>query len=132
MKRSPIKQRRDRPRRDAGRVQHTRTKPKAGAGPDALERKHMAWVASLRCLVCGKPATVHHVTGYADRPGRIARSHKRVVPLCPQHHQKVFDPKGFDPVSVEGLGHQGFFNKHNIDLLKEAELLWKATECERG
>jgi hypothetical protein len=40
--------------------------------------------------------------------------------LCPPHHQKVFDPLASDPISVEGLGHQGFFEKYGIDLLAEA------------
>jgi hypothetical protein len=32
----------------------------------------------------------------------------------------VFDPKASDPISVEGLGHQGFYEKYGIDLLTEA------------
>jgi hypothetical protein len=32
----------------------------------------------------------------------------------------VFDPSASDPISVEGLGHQGFFDKYGIDLLSEA------------
>jgi hypothetical protein len=39
------------------------------------------------------------------------------------HHQAVFDPSASDPVSVERLGHQGFFLKHGIDLMAEAERL---------
>jgi hypothetical protein len=78
------------------------------------------WVADQGCLVCGFEATLHHVTGYADRPGRFGRDHWLVVPLCPAHHQKVFDPCASDPISVEGLGHQGFFEKYGIDLLAEA------------
>jgi hypothetical protein len=73
------------------------------------------------------PATIHHVTGYADRPGRLPRSHQRVVPLCPVHHQKVHDPLASDPVSVEGLGHRGFYAKHGIDLLAVAERLWEGS-----
>ena len=81
-------------------------------------------VAGMPCLVCGDAATLHHVTGFADRPGRFSRSHKRVVPLCPSHHQKVFDPKAFAPVSVEGLGHRGFYDEWGIDLLAVADRLW--------
>ena len=90
----------------------------------------MARVRAMPCLVSGEAATVHHVTGYADRPGRIARSHRLVVPLAPRYHQKVFDPKASDPISVEGLGHQGFYRKHGIDLFDVAERLWKDTERE--
>jgi hypothetical protein len=78
------------------------------------------WVAGEGCLVCGGPSCLHHVTGYADKPGRFSRDEWLVVPLCPPHHQKVFDPSASDPISVEGLGHQGFFAKYGIDLLEEA------------
>lgn len=81
---------------------------------------HHDRVAAQGCLVCGQAATIHHVTGYADKPGRFSRDEWLVVPLCPIHHQKVFDPLNRDPQSVEGLGHQGFFQKYGIDLLAEA------------
>lgn len=100
-------------------VNHRRMKPKAGAAPTAAERAHMARVASLPCLVCGAVATVHHVTGFADRMGRALRSHMRVVPLCPRHHQIQAGP--WD--SVEALSHQGFFKAYGIDLMAEAERL---------
>lgn len=88
------------------------------------EREHVRNVRRLPCLVCGANATVHHVTGYADRMGRVSRSDKRVVPLCPMHHQAVHDPYASDPQSVERLSHRGFFQKHGIDLMAEAERLW--------
>lgn len=86
-------------------------------------------VAQLPCLVSGKsPSTVHHVSGYADRIGRIARSHRCVVPLAPEYHQKVHDPKASDPISVEGLGHMGFFLRYGIDLKAEGDRLWRESE----
>lgn len=103
-----------------------------GSGSGALERAHVNRVAHLGCLVCGQAATVHHVTARADAPGRFGRTDRRVVPLCPMHHQKVHDPKASDPVSVEGLGHQGFFTKFGIDLWAVAERLWEETKCGRG
>lgn len=87
--------------------------------PACIKRYH-DWVASMGCLVCGGAACVHHVTAYADKPGRFSRDDWLVVPLCPPHHQKVFDPSASDPISVEGLGHQGFFDRYGIDLLAEA------------
>lgn len=84
----------------------------------------MARVAQMGCLVCGRPATVHHVTGYADRPGRFARSHKMIVPLCPAHHLIQHGPLH----SVEALGHRGFYKVHKIDLLATASKLWMETE----
>lgn len=85
--------------------------------PTAAEKVHMAYVASLPCLVCGGRATVHHVTGYADRIGRAPRSHMRTVPLCNIHHQIIWGPKE----SVEALGHRGFYHTYGIDLMAEAE-----------
>lgn len=81
----------------------------------------MGRVASLPCLVCGGRSTVHHVTGYADRMGRLSRSHQRVVPLCNVHHQIIWGPRE----SVEALGHRGFYHTYAIDLLAEAEKLWE-------
>jgi hypothetical protein len=100
-------------------LRRTALKPKRHYKPVAVDHYH-DWVAEQGCLVCGAAATVHHVTGYADRPGRFSRDHWLVTPLCPPHHQKVFDPSASDPVSVEGLGHQGFFQKYGIDPLSEA------------
>ena len=91
-------------------------------------RRHHDLVASQGCLACGADATIHHVTGYADRPGRFSRDEWLVVPLCPMHHQKVHDPFDRHPVSVEGLGHQGFYQEHGIDLFAEAMRLADDTQ----
>lgn len=95
--------------------------------PVAVQAHHDR-VASLGCLVCGAPATIHHVTGYADRPGRFSRDEWLVAPLCPPHHQKCFDPFNRAPQSVEGLGHQGFYQEHGIDLYAEAMKLAEETQ----
>lgn len=88
--------------------------------PTAAERAHMDRVASLPCLVSGRsPVTLHHCTGYADRLGRFSRSHRLVVPLAPAMHLIQFGPR----LSVEALGHRGFFDHHGIDLLAEARRL---------
>lgn len=90
--------------------------------PTAAEKAYMGRVAELPCLVCGGASTVHRVTA-SIHGGRMTRRHDRVVPLCPMHHQAVFDPYVNRPVSVERLGHRGFWKLHGIDLLKEAERL---------
>lgn len=93
--------------------------------PTAAEKRHMQRVAELPCLVSGRsPVTLHHVTGYADRMGRISRSHQRVVPLRPEYHLIQFGPRW----SVEALGHRGFFRVHGIDLFQESERLWSESE----
>lgn len=89
----------------------------------AAQKAHRDKVAALGCLVCRAPATIHHVTGYHDRMGRAPRREDRIVPLCPMHHQAVFDPCARAPLSVERLGHRGFFQEHGIDLMAEAERL---------
>lgn len=95
----------------------------AAKPPTAAEIEHRERVRRLPCLVSGKNATPHHVTGYADRMGRFTRNHRWLVPLADEYHQKVWDPKASDPISVEGLGHRGFFKKYGIDLLAEARRL---------
>lgn len=84
----------------------------------AAEQRHMARVAQMGCLVCGRQATVHHVTA-SIHGGRLPRSNWRVVPLCPVHHQIQHGPRE----SVEALGHGKFHETYNIDLLAEAERL---------
>lgn len=80
----------------------------------------MARVAGLPCLVSGKrPATVHHVTAYADRMGRFSRSHRLVVPLAPEYHLIQHGPTS----SVEALGHRGFYLTWGVDLYAEARRL---------
>jgi hypothetical protein len=69
--------------------------------------------------VCGAPATVHHVT--SDGYKRLARSDRRVAPLCPRHHQIQHGPHE----SVEALGHAGFKARYGINLLKWAEAAWE-------
>lgn len=120
MKRSPLPRKRTTPRRTEGRVSHNRMKPKAGAPATEAEKRHLAYVASLPCLVCRqRPVTCHHVTATVHG-GRISRSHQRVVPLCPKHHLIQHGPHE----SVEALGHGGFYRMHGIDLLAEADRLW--------
>lgn len=95
-------------------------KRKAGDKPNAAERLHQARVASLPCLVSRRhPVTLHHVTGYADKAGRFARSHSLVVPLAPEYHLIQHGPH----YSVEAIGHSGFYQVWGIDLLAEAENL---------
>lgn len=90
--------------------------------PSKADKERFDRIVREGCLVCRAPATIHHVTA-SIHGGRLTRRHDRVVPLCPVHHQAVFDPFANNPVSVERLGHRGFYLKHGIDLLAEAERL---------
>lgn len=98
----------------------TRIKPKGRPYRKVDVKRHLDRVAALGCIVCGAEAEIHHVTGFADRPGRLRRDDWMVVGLCPPHHRKGCDPFNRFPQSVEALGHQGFFQEHGIDLHAEA------------
>lgn len=102
-------------------LRRTPLRPKAKRKSAALKRHHDR-VAQQGCCVCGGEATIHHVTGYADRMGRFSRDDWLVAPLCPLHHQAVYDDASM-PVSVERLNHRGFYQEHGIDLLALAERL---------
>ncbi len=83
--------------------------------PTAEEKRYIAHIASLPCLVSGEAATVHHVTA-SIHGGRLSRSHFRIVPLAPRYHLIQHGPRE----SVEALSHKGFYRVHKIDLLSEA------------
>lgn len=101
----------------------TRMKPTRRKAPTAAERRHLARVAALPCLVCGDASTVHHVT--SDGYQRLTRTHERIVPLCPVHHMIQFGPRE----SVEALGHAGFTVAYGIDLLAVADRLWAQSKA---
>lgn len=107
------------PRRNEGRITHVRQKPKPGAPPSAEERRHIANVAAMPCLVgvgCAGRVEVHHV--HSDGLKRIARSHRRVTPLCGEAHHRL------GATAVHQVGHGGFTAIHDIDLLAVADQLW--------
>jgi len=54
-----------------------------------LEREHMSKVASLGCLVCQRPANVHHIRPIGLGIG-MRSSHYQTIPLCYDHHQGQF------------------------------------------
>jgi hypothetical protein len=89
-------------------------KPSKRKAATAAEKRHMASIAAMPCLVCGGQATVHHVT--SDGFKRISRDNFLTVPLCPRHHQIQHGPRE----SVEALSHAGFTEAYGIDLLAEA------------
>jgi hypothetical protein len=46
------------------------------------EKRHMADVASIGCIICGGPAQVHHCETHMGG----GRDHLQVIPLCVGHH----------------------------------------------
>lgn len=121
LRRSTIKAKRDTPRRNEGRVTHERMTPKASAKPSAAEKAHLGRVASLGCVVqgCNQAPQVHHV--HSDGMKRIARSPRRVVGLCLEHHT-------VGPCAVHRIGHARFTEIFGIDLLETADRLWRETD----
>jgi len=94
---------------------HIRIKPRAKAPPTPEEWAHMDRVARIGCLVCGQPASLHHIMHMQGKMRR--RDHRYVVPLCREHHQ--------GKTGVHGLGSEELFNEtHGIDLPEIAKGLW--------
>ena len=53
------------------------------------EREHLSKVASLGCLVCQRPANVHHIRPVGLGIG-MRSGHYQTIPLCHDHHQGQF------------------------------------------
>ena len=53
--------------------------------PDKMEKFHMDRIAEKGCLICKRPAVIHHSLCF--RP----RNHKYILPLCPDHHNMTND-----------------------------------------
>lgn len=113
MKRSPLKAKRDRPRRNEGRVSHGRMRPKASAPPTAEQDRYHAWLREtvLHCECgCRQIAEcTHHILSPA--PGKVGRrDHWFVVRLANDCHN-------LKPNSVHGLGSEAkFMAKRGVDL----------------
>ena len=58
------------------------------------EKKHLALVQSLGCLICQQPAICHHIRNRGDGKGNIGfgnrANHYEVIPLCASHHVGAF------------------------------------------
>jgi hypothetical protein len=102
-KRTPIKAKRDTPRRSEGRVQHKRIKPRT-VDPTPEQERFWSRLPKL-CQVpgCHQEAVTHHLMAQApEKQGR--RDHWFVVKLCPGHHN-------MGDVSVHGLGSEAAFKR---------------------
>lgn len=72
--------------------------------------KHMARVAKMGCLACGRrPVEVHHAT--------VPHDDMKVLPLCPPHHRREFGPGAYH------YSPQAFCEAHGSvdDMLKRVE-----------
>lgn len=48
-------------------------------------KQYMSFVAEMPCLICGRPAEVHHIL--EGRFGQRKSSDYHTIPLCPEHHR---------------------------------------------
>ncbi len=115
MKRSPLKAKRDKPRRCEGRVTHERMKPKTVEPTAEQKRFHASLPKQCQCG-CNRPRQcVHHLL--ADAPGkRERRDDWFVVGLS--HHCHNIGTK-----SVHLLGSEAaFLREHGVDLVRVAVL----------
>lgn len=118
MKRTAIKRKRGKPRRNDGRVKHDRIKPKA-TGTTSEEADYLKFIVELGCLVCGGHANKHHVM---SAPGKVKRrDHRFVAPLCYTHHQGCRKDG-----SVHGLGSEAaFYEFWGFDLVGWCISAWE-------
>jgi len=79
--------------------------------PTAEERRHMGRVAELGCIICRRPAQLHHPLHGAGMGQKSP--HMDVIPLCLDHHLI-----GDDAIHN---GYRPWVEKHGT----EAELLEK-------
>lgn len=83
---------------------HGRIKEKYNPKPNTAERRYHDWARGFGCLVCKRPASIHHVI--SDGFKRVSKNHWMINPLCPKHHQE----KG----GYHDLGHRKFEKKYGI------------------
>ena len=78
------------------------------------ERDHMSRVSSIGCLICRRPAAIHHARMPFTSGKR--RNNMKVIPLCPSHHQH-------DAISAHGMHHDKFFELYGSesDMLDKVE-----------
>ena len=115
MRRTPIKQKRDKPRRNEGRVVQNRMKPKL-TDKNALHRRFHDYVATLPCIGCGaRPVHVHHVI--SDGNQRLTRNHELVLPMCEPCHQS-------GEIALHRIGTRAWNGMHGIEQHIEAAKLW--------
>lgn len=104
--RTPMKRRADKkPRRTTPpKVKDT---PRPKPTTTAQEKAHMGRVAELGCLICHRPAEVHHCRAFAGAGQRSSAFH--TIPLCPDHHRL-----GGSGVAIHA-GIQSFERNHGAE-----------------
>lgn len=122
MNRSPIKQKRDKPRRNEGRIKHKRMKRPIADKPTAEEKFHMGRLTKLPCVVpgCFGSSVFHHIKHMKEK--RCNRDHRFGANLCPDHHNM-----GDFSIHLLG-GERAFLNHHGVDLVRYAIEQWDISQ----
>lgn len=100
--------------------------------PREMHTKHLAFIRSLPCCVCGAHKQVEsaHVRMASAIHGKRASGMGEkpddtwVVPLCAHHHRTA-------PDAQHAVGEVAFWSAHGIDPLALALALWCATGDEQ-
>lgn len=120
LRRSPLNRRREKPRRNEGRISQARIKPKGRIVAHGAEKRHVERIAAMPCVVTGSlPVVVHHIMHMKGKLRR--RDHRFIVPLIPELHNM-----GNDSVHALG-GEAAFLKKHRFDLVAWAIKEWEKT-----
>lgn len=97
-----------------------------GLGHGQKREEHLRFIRRLPCCVCGtSPVEAAHIryndaaTGKMQAVGQKPDD-KWVVPLCAGHHRE-------DNEAQHRMGERAFWEKHRIDPLKLATLLFAAS-----
>lgn len=118
LRRTPLKAKRDKPRRNEGRVTHKRP-----ADPDkAQQREHLDRIGKMTCLVpkCFQDSVIHHIMHMTGK--RRRRDDRFIAPLCPGHHN-------MEKRSVHLLGGEAAFKEEfTVDLVAWAVAQWEDTK----
>jgi len=98
------------------KVKHKRIKKRRRRGlRSRLEGFHYERLIEGGCIICRRPAEVHH--SIIHNP----RRNDRIFPLCPDHHRNTDD-------SVHGNGNEReFFAGHGIDAETWPKMAWIKT-----
>lgn len=111
LKRSPFRRSAQKPKRPGTLVPKRLGQSARGYKTIPRNQDHMARVAALGCLVCGRPAQFHHVDCCTPKGAGPKVSDYIGAPVCPDHH--LVDQND----SAHGYGgERAFWLRHGIDI----------------
>lgn len=96
------------------------------------DRRHLAFIASLPCVICGThPVECAHIRFGDAESGKMQALAKKpsdhwVLPLCPNCHRT-------GPEAQHSQSERWFWERHRINPVKLAKLLFECSgDLERG